>query len=92
LKNFHYKQFDYVKIFGSVRIFKEERAIVGTHISKIEKFDEITNHFLQIFVSHQIRVKGTLTSKDIANVENKAGPETNNNDLKNMAIHLMKQC
>ena len=36
----------YAKVFGSVRVFKEEKAIVGTFIKKIEKFDEVTNHFL----------------------------------------------
>ncbi len=50
----------YVKVFGTIRVFKEEKAIVGTHISKIEKFDEVTNHLLQVFVSHNIRTQGTL--------------------------------
>jgi hypothetical protein len=36
----------YVKIFGSVKVFKEEKAIVGNHIRPIEKFEEVTNHFL----------------------------------------------
>lgn len=51
LKTFAYEQFAYVKIFGTVRVFKEARAIVGTHIKRIEKFAEVTNHFLQTFVS-----------------------------------------
>ena len=42
----------YVKVFGTIRVFKEEKAIVGTHIKAIAKYDEITNHFLQVFVSH----------------------------------------
>jgi hypothetical protein len=50
-----------VKVYGSVRVFKEEKALVGTHIKKVEKFDEITNHFLQVFVAHNIRTKGVLT-------------------------------
>jgi hypothetical protein len=61
LRNFEYKQYMYVKIFGSVRVYKEEKAIVGTHIRPIEKFEEITNHFLQTFVAHQIRTQGVLT-------------------------------
>ena len=52
LRNFEYKQYMYVKIFGSVRVYKEEKAIVGTHIRPIEKFEEVTNHFLQTFVAH----------------------------------------
>lgn len=54
----------YVKVFGTIRVFKEEKAIVGTHIKKVEKFDELTNHFLQVFVAHNIRHKGILTNKD----------------------------
>jgi hypothetical protein len=46
LKNFEYKQFMYAKIFGTIRVYKEEKAIVGTHIRRIEKFEEVTNHFL----------------------------------------------
>ena len=46
LKNFQYEQFMYVKVYGTIRVFKEEKAIVGTHIKKIEKFDEVTNHLL----------------------------------------------
>jgi hypothetical protein len=51
----------YAKVFGTVRVYKEEKAIVGTHIRKVEKFEEVTNHFLQVFVAHQIRTKGVLT-------------------------------
>ena len=51
----------YVRVFGTIRVFKDEKAIVGTHIKRIEKFDEVANHFLQTFVAHQIRQKGVLT-------------------------------
>ena len=54
----------YVKVYGSVRVFKDEKALVGTHIKKVEKFDEITNHFLQVFVAHNLRTKGVLTVSD----------------------------
>ena len=36
----------YAKVFGTVRLFKEEKSLVGTHIKAVEKFDEVTNHFL----------------------------------------------
>ena len=61
LRNFEYSQFMYAKVFGTVRVYKEEKAIVGTHIRKIEKFEEVTNHYLQVFVAHEIRTKGVLT-------------------------------
>ena len=51
----------YVKIFGSIRVFKEEKAVIGTHIKSIEKFDEVTNHFLQVFTAHCMRVQGPLS-------------------------------
>lgn len=65
LKNFEYQQFMYVKVFGTIRVFKEEKAIVGTHIKKIEKFDEVTNHMLNVFVAHCIRKKGILTNREL---------------------------
>ena len=41
-----YSQLMYVRVFGTIRVFKEEKAIVGTHIKKVEKFDEVSNHLL----------------------------------------------
>lgn len=32
LRNFNYEQFCYCKVYGNIRIFKEEKAIVGAHI------------------------------------------------------------
>jgi RPA family protein len=66
LRNFNYEQFCYCKVFGNIRVFKEEKAIVGTHIKRIDKFDELTNHFLATYVSHCIRKKGTLKSRELA--------------------------
>src|SRR4051794_10341043 len=54
-------QHAYAKVYGSIRVFKDEKAIVGTHIKKIEKFDEVTNHLLQVFAAHNIRTKSVLT-------------------------------
>ena len=46
LKDYEYKENTYVKVYGSIRVFKEEKAIVGTKIEQIQKHDNITNHFL----------------------------------------------
>ena len=54
----------YVKVYCSIRVFKEKRAIVGSHIAEIKKHDDITNHLLSIFVASQMRIKGTLDSTD----------------------------
>ena len=56
---------NYVKIYGSMRVFKEKRAIVASKCEEIIKHDEITNHLLQSFVAHNIRIKGTLSSDQI---------------------------
>ena len=45
-------------------MFKEQKGIVGTHIQRIVDFDEITNHYLQVFVSHCVRKKGVVKDKD----------------------------
>ena len=58
------EQFTYVKIYGNIRVFKDEKAIVGSHIKRIEKFDEITNHFLSVFVSDCIRKIDIFRPKD----------------------------
>jgi RPA family protein len=65
LKGFEYKQFSYVKVFGNIRVYKEDKAIVGTHIKRISKFDELTNHFLQTFVAQSVRLQGVLPQKDL---------------------------
>ena len=63
----------YVKVYGTIRVFKEEKAIVGTHIKKIEKFDEVTNHLLQVFVAHCIRKKGVLSNSALMGQAAQAG-------------------
>ena len=63
----------YVKVYGTIRVFKDEKAIVGTHIKKIEKFDEVTNHLLQVFVAHCIRKKGVLSSSALMGQSSAAG-------------------
>jgi hypothetical protein len=55
----------YVKVYGTIRVFKDEKAIVGTHIKRVDKFDEVTNHLLQVFVAHCIRKKGVLSNRDL---------------------------
>jgi RPA family protein len=55
----------YVKIFGSIRMFKENKAIVGTHLHVIEDYDEITNHLLQVFIASCVRRKGILAGQDL---------------------------
>lgn len=51
LQDFEYKENTWVKVMGTVRVFKEETAIVGNKIEQVVQHDEVTNHFLQIFVA-----------------------------------------
>ena len=55
----------YVKVYGTIRVFNKEKAIVGTHIAKQDKFDEVTNHMLKVFVASNMRRKGILTKNNI---------------------------
>ena len=59
------RQNAYVKVYGTIRVFKDEKAIVGTHIKRVDKFDEVTNHLLQVFVAHCIRKKGVLSNREL---------------------------
>lgn len=67
LKNFQYKQGAWVKVKGTVRVFREDKAIVGNQIFPVVQHDEIVNHFLQVFVASNIRKKGVLTQNQITN-------------------------
>jgi hypothetical protein len=67
LKGFVERENIYVKIHGTVRVFKEERAIVGIRIQEVTDHNEITNHLLQVCVAHQARVKGTLSTDQLKN-------------------------
>lgn len=46
MKDYVYTKDSYVKVYGQIRSFKEELAIVGISIKEIKQHDEITNHFL----------------------------------------------
>ena len=51
LKDYTFEENTYVKVYGSIRVFKEEKAIVGTKIEKLASNNEMVNHLLQTFVS-----------------------------------------
>ena len=61
LKDYTFEENTYVRVYGSIRVFKEEKAIVGSNIEKLASMNEMTNHFLQTFVASQIRHKGLLS-------------------------------
>mmetsp|Transcript_27458 Transcript_27458/g.24335 ORF Transcript_27458/g.24335 Transcript_27458/m.24335 type:complete len:267 (-) Transcript_27458:51-851(-) len=69
LQNFEYQENSYVKVFGTIRVFKDVKQVVGVHLSKIEDFDIITNHYLQVFVGSCVRSQGILGSQDLIEKE-----------------------
>lgn len=84
LQNLDYEPDCYVKIFGSIRIFKDNKAIVGTHITRITDFDELTNHFLQVFTASCVRRKGLLSNQDLSGTE---GTKDLNDEEVKKAVH-----
>ena len=67
LKDFEHKEGtdQWVKIYGFIRVFNGQKSVVGINLLEIQKMDEVTNHLLQVFVSHNVRKKGVLNNKDL---------------------------
>lgn len=66
LQELDYEENCYVKIFGNLRCFKDVRAVVGMTITKIKDYDELTNHWLQVFIAEAVRKNGVLSSSEAA--------------------------
>jgi RNase P/RNase MRP subunit p29 len=67
LANFEFREGEgqWVRVYGFIRVFNDQKSIVGINLQQITKMDEITNHFLKVFVSHNVRHKGVLDNKDL---------------------------
>jgi replication factor A2 len=89
IQNLDYEPDCYVKIFGSIRIFKENKAIVGTHITRITDFDELTNHFLQVFTGSCVRRKGLLKNQDLT--EGASGKPKTDDEVKETILKAFKE-
>jgi hypothetical protein len=88
LQNFDYESGCYVKIFGAIRMFKDVKNIVGTHLTKITDFDELTNHFLQVFTGSCVRRKGTMSSDEIAGGQ--GGKHMSADDIKTYILNCFR--
>lgn len=86
MKNFVYEEGCYAKVFGSIKNFKGVNQVVGVHLAKIEDFDIITNHFLQVFIGSCVRKKGILSSQDLT--ESLEGKKELNEDDKMELIKI----
>ena len=93
LKDFNQRENIYVKIYGTVRIFKEERAVVGSHVEEVVKHDEITNHLLQAFVAQSMRTKGALATADIkaGAARGAKGPAKAAGDYSQIIMDMMRE-
>ena len=65
LKDLEYQENQWIRVMGTVRVFKEQTAIIGNHVTIIKDHNEITNHFLQVFVAHNVRKKGVLSQDQL---------------------------
>jgi hypothetical protein len=67
LREFEYREGEsqWVRVHGFIRVFNEQKNVVGINLQQITKMDDITNHFLKVFVAHNIRHKGVLDHKDL---------------------------
>jgi hypothetical protein len=59
------QQNDYYKFYGQGKVFKDRKAIYLTHASKVTDFNEITHHFLNVFLNKCIREKGVLSPLEL---------------------------
>lgn len=55
----------WIQVCGFIRVFNSNKSVVGINLTEIKKMDLVTNHFLKVFVSSQMRHKGTLSSADL---------------------------
>ena len=53
--------------------------------------DEVTNHLLQVFVSHNVRQKGVLSSKDLDAQPAKAAMVPSSGNHNNVVLDIMRE-
>ena len=55
----------WVQITGFIRVFGNEKSVIGINLKEITKMNLVTNHLLKCFVSNQMRHKGVLNVDDL---------------------------
>ena len=65
LADFRYKpgKGQWIKLFGTFRLYREEHVIIGIQIQEITSHNEIIMHMMRTFLAHNERLKGPLTTK-----------------------------
>ena len=67
LRTLDYRDNMFVQVYGSVRIFKEEKALIGSNIKEVDSRNEVTNHLLRVFTAHMVRKNGILSRPELQN-------------------------
>ena len=81
LKGFDYEPGMYAKLYGQIRIFKEEKALIGTGLDKITEMNDVTNHYLKVFTAHCVRKEGMILNPAL-----KGGKAANNRGMSGNGI------
>ena len=99
LQNFDYREDEaqWVRVSGFIRVFKDQKNIVGINLQEITKQDHVTNHLLKVFVSSQMRKKGVLSSDDLKAQKDKQpssnfgqAPVRSNGDVSKQIMDTMR--
>lgn len=74
----------YYKVYGTAKAFRDKKSILAARVSRVTDFNEITNHFLNVFLNESIRTQGVLSPLEIkdgkrhtSNQNNDASRDTN---------------
>jgi hypothetical protein len=59
------KEETYYKIYGQAKLFKDKKSILANSAAKIVDFNQMTHHFLSVFLNKSIREKGVLSPVEI---------------------------
>ena len=59
------KEGSYYKIYGEAKNFKDKKSILARNAAVIIDFNEVTNHFLNVFLNKSIRDKGVLSPMEL---------------------------
>jgi hypothetical protein len=77
-----------VRIYGFIRVYNDKKTVVGHGLQVVKEMNEVSNHFLQIFVNHNRRHKGELTKEDLGVSEKK--PVKNDEKTEECEILIMR--
>ena len=93
IRDFEFEQHCYVKIFGNLKTFREEKQLVGVCMERLSSYNDLTNHLLQVFTALASAKFGVLSEDEIKNAKGiKKAPQLENasSDEAQTVLRLMK--